>query len=245
MIRRGTRLAQRWPCTRLAQRLYCSSPPIAVPSLGSTPKTADGAKQLYDEWASTYDAALESWGYPVPPRVAEVLTSLGQTDASRILDLGCGTGLSGAALRTAGLGTKGGVVGTDISNESLEISRAKGLYADVCWADLEQPLPFDAESFDAIACVGVLSYVQSFDSLFPELARVLKPHGVFVTSHRTSLWDEDERGCQTAANALVAAGAWTIESIGAPEAYMPNNPDPIESAKTIRLLVFRRTSTAL
>jgi predicted TPR repeat methyltransferase len=109
--------------------LYCSSPPIAVPSLGSTPKTADGAKQLYDEWASTYDAALESWGYPVPPRVAEVLTSLGQTDASRILDLGCGTGLSGAALRTAGLGTKGGVVGTDISNESLEISRAKGLYA--------------------------------------------------------------------------------------------------------------------
>ena len=90
---------------------------------------------------------------------------------------------------------------------------------------------------DAVGCVGVFSYVERFDVLFPELSRVLRPGGVFVTTHRRSLWDNDERGCRTAASTLTT---WRIEAIGEPEPYMPKNPDPVERAKLIRLLSFRK-----
>jgi len=81
--------------------------------------------------------------------------------------------------------------------------------------------------------------VERFDVLFPQLARVMRPGGVFVTSHRAPLWDSDERGCRTAAEELVRRGVWSIDLVGEPEAYMPDNPDPVESSKTIRLLAFR------
>lgn len=211
-----------------------------MPALGNTPKTAEGAKQLYDVWAKDYDASLESWGYPAPRRVAEVLSEFGCGASTHVLDLGCGTGLSGAALRAGGIGTEGGVVGTDISQASLDISLAKGLYTRTVFANLDEPLAFDGASFDAVACVGVLSYVERFDVLFSELCRILRPGGVFVATHRDILWDGDERRCKSSAEELVKNGTWSLLREGEPEAYMPDNPDPAESSKRIRLLVFRK-----
>lgn len=213
---------------------------IAVPALSDTPKNATGAKQLYDEWAATYDDALESWGYPAPTRVAEELARAGGGPASRVLDLGCGTGMSGAALRSGSIGTEAGVIGSDISQQSLDLALAKGLYVDTVVANLDEALPWPESSFDAVSCVGVMSYVERFDVLFREIVRVLKPGGVFVATHREVLWDEDSRGCKTEAVALEHRGEWTIEHVGPPEPYMPNNPNPEEAKKKIRLLTFRK-----
>ena len=118
--------------------------PIAVPALGSTPKTAEGARQLYDEWAESYDHSLESWRYRLPQRVAEVLKSLGCDASSRILDLGCGTGMSGAALRAAGLGTAaaGVLVGVDISQASLGMAEKRKVYTELVLANLEESFAF-------------------------------------------------------------------------------------------------------
>ena len=121
----------------------------------------------------------------------------------------------------------------------LRLVAAKGVYVHLTPANLDQPLPFDKASFDAVACVGVLSYVERFDVLFSEVTRVLRPGGVFVATHRDLLWDSDERGCRSAAKGLVNSGAWVADSIGDPEPYMPDNPDPDENAKRIRLLAFR------
>ena len=95
-------------------------------------------------------------------------------------------------------------------------------------------------SFDAVIAVGVLSYVEQFDVLFSECARAVAPGGVVAFTHIGDWWDEDKRGCRSAAEALVASGAWACEEVGAPEAYMPNNPDPVEQAKMIRIMVYRR-----
>ena len=48
----------------------------------------------------------------------------------QILDLGCGTGLSGSALANAGLTTSSDahLTGVDISVESLDVAHAKGVY---------------------------------------------------------------------------------------------------------------------
>ena len=75
----------------------------AAKNLKETPYTEAGAKALYDNWVGSYDENLKSWGWTPPRLIAEKLTSMGygaQTEV-KVIDLGCGTGLTGEALRSA------------------------------------------------------------------------------------------------------------------------------------------------
>ena len=135
-----------------------SAEPVAAPALGAMPKTAAGARELYDSWAADgYDTALTSWDYPAPRRVAETLKAAGVSSDTRILDVGCGTGLSGEALRALALGKAGGIVGIDISAVSCKLALEKGCYAETKEGNLDEALPFADASFGAVACCGVMS----------------------------------------------------------------------------------------
>merc|ERR1740121_2330851 len=84
---------------RLVACQFSTGTGIPAPQLGEFPKTADGARQLYDSWAADYDAALRSWSYPAPKRTAALLAEyLPSVRDGVVLDAGCGTGLSGEAL---------------------------------------------------------------------------------------------------------------------------------------------------
>jgi len=209
---------------------------IAAPALGTTPKTAEGARQLYDAWATDYDATLRSWKYPAPRRTAELLCEYLPAGTSReqaVLDAGCGTGLSGEALAELGF-TK--LVGTDISPDSFKVTAQKSIYERLEVANLEETLPFEDDAFQAIVCVGVLSYVNAFDGLFAEFCRVTKPGGIVVFTHRMPFWDDDVNNVRTVAE---AQQGWTRLFASGPEDYMPNNPDPTENAKKIQYIIHK------
>ncbi len=213
--------------------------PVSYSALGELPKTADGAIALYDSWAKTYDAALISWGYPGPRRVAETIRGYVVDTNTKLIDLGCGTGLSGEALASFGFST---IDGVDISQKSLDvISKSKhGVYNQLFQGSLDEPMSFlEDKTYDGAISVGVFSYVENFESLFSEIVRICRPSSIVAFTHRTELWDSDHRNCVSAAKALEASGKWRIEHVGSPEAYMPHNPDPAESEKTIRILVYR------
>ena len=112
----------------------------AATSLKSTPYTAEGAKVLYDDWVDKYDDTLKAWGYPAPRRIAETLTAMGygEKTAIKVLDLGCGTGLSGEALKAAKIGSNG-LVGVDISPKSIELLEKEkpGLYTEAYAASID------------------------------------------------------------------------------------------------------------
>lgn len=55
----------------------------------------------YDAWARRYDADLGSWSYQAPAVVARTVVAR-RPDATAVLDVGCGTGLVGQALRAEG-----------------------------------------------------------------------------------------------------------------------------------------------
>ena len=202
---------------------------VAVPDLGEIPKDAEGAVVLYDKWAATYDAALRSWGYAAPEMCAALVAEVNPR-VGRLFDCGCGTGLAVDALRPA-LAAATSVVGGDISQASLDRCAARG-YTATRRMDLEEPLPLEGDGFDAVVCVGVLSYVRDFRRLFAEWCRVTSPGGVVVFTHRAHLWRGDD-GSREAARELEAAGTWTLTFASEPRPYMPNNPDPEERAKTI------------
>ena len=131
----------------------------------------------YDEWAQSYDDDLASWSYQAPTVVAETVVTR-HPAARSALDVGCGTGLVGRALRARGFA--GEILGLDISHASLEIARQCGAYDSLQHADLQQRLAFEDDSVDAVICVGVMTYLPDVEAVWREFARVTRP-GVWLS----------------------------------------------------------------
>ena len=170
----------------------------------------------YDEWAKGYDDDLASWSYQAPTVVAETVVSR-HPEAGSALDVGCGTGLVGRALRARGFA--GQILGLDISQESLEIAQQCGAYDSVEHADLQQPLPFEDDSVDALVCVGVMTYLPEVETVWREFARVARPGGLVVATQREDLWHT--RRCQAVVDRLQNEGVWTPLEIVGPAPYLP------------------------
>src|SRR6056297_2315061 len=111
-------------------------------------------RALYDEWAVQYDQDLAAKSYQTPTRVAEELTRWLPDRTAPILDFGCGTGLSGAALKTAGYTE---IDGVDLSGKMLEIAQQKSVYRKLMLTDPAKPLSFEETDYQAVVAVGVIS----------------------------------------------------------------------------------------
>lgn len=143
---------------------------------------------LYDQWAHSYDETVKEWGYNAPTQAAKMLFADMPPDAF-ILDVGCGTGLTGVALREAGF--VGKVDGIDLSPASLEEARKRNIYQTLRAVDLQAlPLPIEDGTYDALLCAGVLTYISNDAQLWPEFARIVKPGGVVIATQRTDYFKE-------------------------------------------------------
>jgi SAM-dependent methyltransferase len=109
----------------------------------------------------------------VPERVPLFVEAIGR--GKRVLDLGC---RSGALTRHFLEGNS--VVGLDVDAAALEKARALGI--EPVQANVEEPLPFEDASFDAVVAGELLEHLQFPDALVAEAGRVLRREGVFVGS---------------------------------------------------------------
>jgi predicted TPR repeat methyltransferase len=182
---------------------------------GSSDPQAVAAR--YDEWAGRYDADLADWSYQGPAVVGDIVVTR-QPDADPVLDVGCGTGLVGRALRDRGF--TGRLVGLDISAASLEVAAQTGGYASLDVADLQQPLPLADDSVGAVVCVGVMTYLPQVEQVWREFARVTRPGGLVVVTQRADLWHD--RDCQAVVDRLATEGVWTPLEVTGPAPYLPD-----------------------
>lgn len=222
----------------------------AVEALNHTSKDHDGAVELYDAWADTYDDSLRSWGYEAPQKVAEYLKLHMSADVTnpKIIDQGCGTGLSGEAITKVFVDAL--MTGTDCSGDSLKLLHEKkpGLYASTYIVNLDELYSDQSstgidklidDSFDGCICVGVTSYIQNFDNCIAEWIRIVKPGGIITFTHRTNIYDEDSHGAKTVYEKFENEGKWTLLEKTEPMPYMPKNPLPEESAKKIYYITYQ------
>lgn len=114
----------------------------------------------------------------VPGRLAYFDTFI-DWQGKTVLDLGCAGGFLAEALDDRGAR----VTGIDPAKDAIAAARAHAESAGRAIAydvGVGESLPYDDASFDAVACVDVLEHVRDLHQVLGEVARVLKPGGMFL-----------------------------------------------------------------
>ncbi len=99
----------------------------------------------------------------------------------RVLDAGCGTGGTLAALE--GIGE---LSGCDISGEALGMCRSRG-FERLTQSNVGA-LDYEDESFDVVINCDVLEHVEDDEAAIAELTRVLRPGGIVVLTVPAHQW---------------------------------------------------------
>ena len=113
-------------------------------------------------------------------RLKRVFELTGNIYEKRILDVGCGPGMTAAGTLIKG----GKFFGVDLSIEML--LECVNIFDRMGTLNLSlgniKRLPFPAGSFDVIFCLGVLEYVPESDIAIQELYRILNKDGILIVS---------------------------------------------------------------
>jgi predicted TPR repeat methyltransferase len=142
-----------------------------------TDRSPEETRELYTNWAATYDTDVSDAGYATPTRLSEALAAHVPDLTAPVLDFGCGTGLSGQALHAAGFTT---LHGTDITPDMLAKASDLGLYQKL-WAS--DPGARPPSGYATIAAIGVVSLGAAPASTLATLLDALAPGGHFGFSY--------------------------------------------------------------
>lgn len=140
-------------------------------------------RTLFDQYAPRFDRALADLSYSAPAMLRDAVTAHG-TRFGSMLDLGCGTGLAGAAFRAH----VDWLVGVDLSSKMVEAARAKGLYDRLAVAEIGAYLAAEIESsseFHLVVAADVFAYIPDLAAIVSSVARVLAPGALFAFTVET------------------------------------------------------------
>jgi len=139
------------------------------------------SEKVYDKWASKYDEIIDENILSTNKHAADTLSKhFHNKENVNIVDIPCGTGLTGKSLVDVGFVL---IDGYDISQGMIDVAKEKGIYRNLnvgCITDT-QTLGCKENCYDGIAAVGGISngHINLKDAL-KEFSRVLKPNGVMV-----------------------------------------------------------------
>lgn len=144
--------------------------------------------QTFDGYAESFDSSLAKLQYQGPNILEQALAQQFGDDHRnlRILDAGCGTGLSHKILKNYAEH----LIGMDISQKMLDKARLKGSYDQLICQSLEQGIAEFEDYFDLVASMDVLIYFGELERVFSVIFKAMNAGALFVFSMEQSSNDQ-------------------------------------------------------
>lgn len=151
-------------------------------------RSTDELCQSYGAWADEYDKDLvEGLGYRAPELVADAANRFVKKTDAPLLDIGCGTGLTGRAMLEGGEWT---LHGLDVSREMLAQAMEKGIYDELILGDLNEPLELADDTYAGAISSGTFTHGHVKADALCEISRVLRPGAPFAFTVHSEFWDQ-------------------------------------------------------
>lgn len=172
------------------------------------PRSVAETRALYADWAGSYDDDITAMSYATPDRIAQALFAQDPDLTAPILDFGCGTGLSGLALKNVGFQT---IDGTDISPQMLTLAKPKTFKSTPVyrklWLGNAGEMTVQPGDYSIIVATGVVSLGAAPPEVLDSLMGALATGGLLAFSYNDpTLRDPDYMGVL---NRLLANGTAT------------------------------------
>ena len=145
-------------------------------------------QHLFDHYAIYYDKHLTTClDYDVPQKMHTIISQeIALEDKQwHILDLGCGTGLSGVSFKPYA----NTLIGVDASEKMLHIAKEKAIYDDLIQGDIEDYI-VKAPKKDLVLAADVFTYIGDLSHIFEHTHNRLNPAGVFAFSIEKTFEDK-------------------------------------------------------
>lgn len=199
--------------------------------------TATYVRRLFDQYAARYDTALtERLNYRAPALLRDAVEAVVRETArpprfAAMLDLGCGTGLGGAAFRPL----VDRLVGVDLSAAMIAQAERKGLYDRLVTGGISDFLAAESAAggrYDLVLAADVFVYINDIAPIVAAVVRVLTPDSLLAFTVETHAGDSVKLlptlryayGARTVRKALGDAGltpAYLVEAAVRSEKGVP------------------------
>jgi ubiquinone/menaquinone biosynthesis C-methylase UbiE len=140
-------------------------------------------KEYFDRYAHEWDQFYDT---ETKDKLEKLINSFRLKKGSKVLDLGCGTGILFPSILRA-VGKKGRLFGVDFSPKMLLEARRKFQDANIVLVCAPaENLPFLPESFDYVIAFASFPHFQSKVKAIGEIGRVMKKGGILFIAHLLS-----------------------------------------------------------
>lgn len=145
---------------------------------------------LFDRFAATFDEELiNKLSYGTPDLLKDLIMKETQDEfkCQNVVDLGCGTGLSGKAIR----GLSQQLTGIDASKKMLAVAGKKKVYDKLWQGEICEALSTIKETFDLFFAADVFVYIGNLEQVFSVVKKHARKEALFVFSTESHSEDED------------------------------------------------------
>jgi len=135
---------------------------------------------IYKAFAPRYEERMvDDLKYAAPARMLEAVRKvIGDRNGLTVLDLGCGSGLTGNAFKQCAWS----LTGVDLSRDMIELARKRQIYDHLELGEITDWLDRGDTAFDLIVSCDCLIYFGDLTDIIRAASRRLKPGGLFAFS---------------------------------------------------------------
>ncbi len=147
-------------------------------------------EELFDRFAPTFEEELvNKLSYQTPDLLKELIASSVPEDFmfQNVVDLGCGTGLSGVAIKEL----SECLTGIDASKKMLVLAERKNVYSNLLQGEICESITCSDKTFDLFFAVDVFVYIGNLIMVFDAVRKQARKNALFVFSTESHSGNDD------------------------------------------------------